>query len=171
MILFTDSSVSSKQNLGVGGYLRVYDASGAINLPGDLDSVQLRTFTHEGISSTELELKTLIWALDKLQTDLKGVKLTVYTDSQNVAGLIERRARLEQKGFRNRSGDLLKQARSYKLLFELLDKLSESSEVEIIKIKGHQRKSERSELEKLFSLVDQATRRRLRSLLADKGIL
>ena len=164
MILFTDSSVSPQSKLAVGGYLLVSKLDTATARSRKSHQVQLKTFADGGISSTELELRTMIWALGSIQSDLNSAELTVYTDSQNVAGLIDRRARLEQKEFRNRFGERMKQADQYQIFFGLLDKLNQHTMVEIVKIKGHRRRSERTELEQLFSLVDQATRHRLRSM-------
>ena len=171
MILFTDSSASPQNNLGVGGYLLVPETELSRTTRDGFHEVHLKLFEGEGVSSTKLELRTMIWALGCIQPNLDAEKLTVYTDSQNVAGLIGRRARLEQKSYRNRFGEVMKQAEKYQTLFALLDDLNQQSTVEILKIKGHQRKYKRTELEKLFSLVDQATRRRLRNLLSENGVL
>jgi ribonuclease HI len=156
MKLLADCSVSPDTGLGIGGYLLV----GESNVPPATlaDCVKLKAF--DGVSSTELELRTIIWALSDTKGDLDG--LHVYTDSQNVLSLIERRGRLEQHDFRNRSGIRLKHASLYQEFYALLDELG----FEVRKLKGHRPKKERSDLEMAFSLVDRMTRKELRKRLA-----
>lgn len=113
-------------------------------------------------SSTSLELKTLLWALGELGADAPGV--TVYTDSQTIVGLLERRSGLESTGFCSRGGKLLSQASLYREFYDAYDRLTFG----IVKLKGHRPKSEKSREELLFTSVDRASRSALR---ADRDIL
>lgn len=149
MHLFTDCSVSPKTHTGVGGYLYLEDRNEATE-----DSIELKSF--ENVSSTELELRTLLWALNSIENLTEG--LLIFTDSQNIVGLLDRRERLEQKEFRNATGKVLKHAEIYQEFFQLSDKLN----FEVIKVRGHSRKSEKTNLERIFSLLDRATRKELR---------
>ena len=124
-------------------------------------SIQLKAF--ERVTSTELELQTLLWALKSLgkpKTDL-----FVYTDSQNIVSLIDRRRRLEENGFRNASGASLKQAQLYKGFYQLLDDLK----FKVIKVRGHSPSGSKSKIERIFSLLDRRTRRELRWSTAQIG--
>lgn len=156
MNLLADCSASPDTGFGIGGYLLVGEAD---NLSASLaDCVRLKAF--DGVSSTELELRTLIWALSELKKDLDGLR--VYTDSQNVLSLVERRERLEKRDFRNRSGLRLKHGNLYREFYALLDELG----FEVRKVKGHCRMKERNDLEIAFSIVDRMTRKELRKRLA-----
>mgnify|MGYP003331176134 FL=1 len=107
MFLFTDCSVSSKSGLGVCAYLSVQD----LGTPAKSFSEGIRFNTFEGVTSTELELRTLLWAIE----ECRGIarKATIFTDSQNIVGLPKRRDRLEKSNFQNGSGDRLKLADLY----------------------------------------------------------
>jgi len=152
MHLFTDCSVAPQTRSGIGGYLYLEDLNEV-----SADSIQLKSF--ENVSCTELELRTLLWALNSLK--FRGKDLKIYADSQNITGLLDRRQRLEQKEFRNASGKVLKHAEIYREFYQLADELS----FEVIKVRGHSRKSEKTELERIFSVLDRRTRNELRRQL------
>lgn len=152
MHLFTDCSVAPQTRSGIGGYLYLEDLNEV-----SADSIQLKSF--ENVSCTELELRTLLWALNSLE--YRGKALKVYTDSQNITGLLNRRQRLEQKEFRNASGKVLKHAEIYREFYQLADELN----FEVIKVRGHCRKSEKTDLERIFSVLDRRTRNELRRQL------
>jgi ribonuclease HI len=154
MHLFTDGSVHTTFRKGVGGYLMIENLESPLEQAED--TICLKSF--ENTSSTELELRTLLWALDEIENLTEGFK--IYTDSQNIAGLLDRRKRLEQKEFQNSSGNALKHAEIYQEFFQLADELN----FEVIKVKGHSRKNEKTKLEIIFSLLDRATRKELRRL-------
>ena len=156
MNLLADCSVSPDTGFGIGGYLLVGETD--IRSASLADCVKLKSF--EGVSSTELELRTIIWALSDVQKGFGGLK--VYTDSQNVLSLIERRERLERNDFRNRSGARLKHSSLYQEFYALFDEIG----FEVMKVKGHSRMKDRSDLERAFSLVDRVTRRELRKRMA-----
>lgn len=82
----------------------------------------------------------------------------VFTDSRNIVGLPGRRERLEKANFQNGSGERLKLGELYQQFFQLLDDYA----FDVFKVKGHTRKSERSEIERLFSFLDRSVRKELR---------
>jgi len=99
--LFTDVSLHPQRRLGVGGYLLVP----ASFLECTSESVarseiagRLLTKRFMGTSATELEIKTILWALHDYQIKVNSsgtCKLQIYSDSQCVSGLLRRRSRLE----------------------------------------------------------------------------
>jgi len=155
MHLFTDCSVSPRTGRGIGGYLCMESTSD----PSEslAESIELKTF--KKVSSTELELRTLLWALKTVEKT--GETLFIYTDSQNIAGLPHRRKRLEEDDYRNSSGEVLQHKKIYKEFYRMMDKFN----FEVIKVKGHSPSDQKDEIEDLFSLLDRSTRKELRRQL------
>lgn len=122
--------------------------------------VQVRRF--EDCGSSSLELRTFLWAVEA--ADAAETALTVFTDSQTIVGLSARRERLEAAGFCSRSGRLLSQGELYRKFFDALDR----RRVSFVKVKGHRKESDKSREDRLFTLVDRASRAALRKYL--KGI-
>ena len=152
LILFTDGSVNTQSNIGYGAYL-------AVSEPGlALDSlrtrVQVKRFEHT--SSTKLELQTLLWALSDIQA--VGRKVIVYTDSQNILGLQERRGRLEQNDYRSKNNKRLKHYELYQAFYSMIDQL----DCELVKVRGHQVADQKDDTDRLFTLVDRTSRKALR---------
>ncbi len=157
MYLLTDCSVSSQAGFGIGGYLFLQNVDRSIeSLP---ETIRLKRF--EGATSTELELKTLLWALDECKRAAR--KATVFTDSQNIVGLQERRDRLEKASFQNGKGERLKLVQLYQQYFQSVDEYG----FDVFKVKGHTRKSEQSEIEQCFSYLDRCVRKELRSRMKE----
>ncbi len=152
MYLFTDCSVSPKSGLGVGAYLWVQDLGTLVE--SFSESIRFNTF--EGVTSTELELRTLLWALG--ECGRAATKATIFTDSQNIVGLPNRRDRLEKSNFQNGSGDRLNLSDLYEDFFRLADEYT----FDVYKVRGHTRNSERSDSERLFSFLDKRVRMELR---------
>jgi len=100
-------------------------------------------------------LQTLLWALNEFK--LNNFRITIFTDSQNIAGLLERRSRLEAKNFRSKNKELINNAALYQEFYCLYDKLY----FQIIKIKGHQQTKNKNFRDLLFTLVDKASRNAL----------
>lgn len=150
--LFTDSSVNPQTKVGYGAYLVVVEP--------DLDwdelksRVKLRRF--EQTSSTRLELQTLLWALGEIQ--LSGLRLKVFTDSQNTIGLPGRRDHLERNDYRSGQGELLINHELYREFYRLADQF----DCDLIKVKGHRLSKQKGDIEELFTLVDRASRKALR---------
>lgn len=152
LMLFIDGSVDVKLKTGYGACLVVSES--AIYSESLKLEVQVKRF--ENTSSTKLELQTLIWALNRIL--LAGNELIIYTDSQNIIGLPGRREKLERNNFRSKNHELLSNHELYKLFFKLLDKV----ECSFVKVKGHQKSSQKNEIERVFTLVDRASRNALR---------
>ena len=149
--LFTDGSAHPASRVGYGATLLVLDL--CANPEQLKPCVRLKRF--EDTSSTQLEIETLIWALQGIPSG----KVTIYTDSQNIIGLPERRARLEKKEYRSSAGTPLKQAALYQEFFRLLDVL----DCTFVKVKGHRQKNDKTTIDHIFTLVDRASRQALRT--------
>ena len=154
--LFTDGSVHPASRTGYGAALLVLDP--CPELEQLRPHVRLKRF--EDTSSTQLEIETLIWALQGIPAG----RVTVYTDSQNIMSLPKRRARLEKKQYRSSAGALLKNAELYQEFFRLVDGL----ECTFVKVKGHRQNDDKTPLDRIFSLVDRASRQALRAELASR---
>jgi len=150
--LFTDGSVNTKSKIGYGAYLFIseYDVS----VHSLQKHVQVKQF--EETSSTKLELQTLLWALDEIVTGEN--KVTIYTDSQNIVSLLERRERLEENKYSSKKNKLIKNHQLYKEFYKISDKIN----LEIIKVQGHKKSSQKGEIDQYFTLVDRASRNALR---------
>jgi len=114
----------------------------------------VRRFEHT--SSTKLELQTLLWALGDIQA-LRS-RVIVYTDSQNIMGLQGRRDRLEQNDYRSKKNKRLKNYELYQEFYRMIDQL----DCEFVKVRGHQVSNQKDDVDRLFTLVDRASRNALR---------
>lgn len=154
--LFIDGSVDTKTRIGFGAYLVVNDT--ALPLADLKTKVSVKRF--ENTSSTTLELQTLLWALDEVLVlySATATQVEIYTDSQNIVGLLERRNKLEQQDYRANKGKRLNNARLYQQFFNLIDQCN----CEVIKIAGHKPKHLKTDLDRVFALVDRASRSSLR---------
>ncbi|HRB28867.1 MAG TPA: ribonuclease H [Nitrosomonas sp.] len=154
--IFIDGSVNNQLKFGYGAYLVVSEL--VISLRSPENTVKVRRF--EQTNSTRLELQTLLWALDEtnvLAND-HGLALTVYTDSQNIIGLPERRSHLEQRNYFSSKNKQLNNYDLYQEFYRLTSKLN----CKFVKVIGHQPFGDKNEIDKLFGLVDQASRRSMR---------
>ena len=152
LILFTDGSVATDSKIGFGAYLIAPD----IRLPLDLLKTFIKIRKFENTSSTKLELQTLLWALNDIKAS--GKKLVVYTDSQNIVGLEGRRSRLEKNDFKSKKNRLLNNHELYQSFFKLVDTMN----CRFVKIRGHKVSNQKDYLDKIFTLVDRASRKALR---------
>ncbi len=154
--IFIDGSVNNQLKIGYGAYLVVSELGAAIE--SLKDTVRVKRFEHT--NSTKLELQTLLWALSETVALGGGgdMVLTVYTDSQSIIRLPGRRTRLEESNYFSSKN---KQLHNYELHQEFY-RLSSSLTCEFVKVIGHQPSSRKSEIDKLFGLVDQASRRSMR---------
>jgi ribonuclease HI len=151
-MLVTDVSVNTQSKIGYGAYLAV--SKSGLQLDSLRECVKVRRFEHT--SSTKLELQTLLWALKKTQT--LGSKVTVYTDSQNIIGLPGRRERFEQNSYRSKKGKHLNNYELYQEFYRMTDQL----DCKFIKVRGHQVSNQKDDIDRLFTLVDRASRNALR---------
>ncbi len=154
LLLFTDGSVNTKSKMGFGAYLAVL----ASEIPEDVSMLKVKLKQFQNTSSTKLELQTLLWALKSIDTQSKTI--TVYTDSQNIAGLPLRRSRLEKNQYKSNRGVLLNNYELYQEFYSIMDQIK----FEIIKVSGHLKSSQKDDIDRLFTLVDKTSRNELRKL-------
>jgi ribonuclease HI len=152
LMLLTDGSVNTQSNIGYGAYLAVSEPGLSLDLLRTC--VKLRRFEHT--SSTKLELQTLLWALSDIQA--LGRKVIVVTDSQNIMGLQGRRVRFEQNGCRSKKNKRLNNYELYQEFYRMTDLL----DCELVKVRGHQVSNQKDDIDRLFTLVDRASRNALR---------
>jgi len=152
LILLTDGSVNTQSNIGYGAYLAVSERG--LSLDSLRAHVKVRRFEHT--SSTKLELETLLWALSDIQA--LGSKVVVYTDSQNILGLQARRVRLEQNHYRSKKNRHLNNYKLYQEFYRIIDQL----DCELVKVCGHQVSNQKDDIDRLFTLVDRASRNALK---------
>jgi ribonuclease HI len=151
LMLFTDGSVHPPSSVGYGAFLATTDLNSA-------PDVQLKRFEHT--ASSQLELETLIWALQLLQPP----SVTIYTDSQTIIGLPARRARFEERNYRTRQNKPVKHAELYRAFFGLTDQIH----CTFVKVKGHRPAHQKTDIDRLFTVVDRAARQALRN--ASRGL-
>lgn len=152
VMLLTDGSVDVKSKIGYGAYLAVNKQCASLDFMHTL--VKVRRFEHT--SSTKLELQTLLWALSEIDTSEK--KVILYTDSQNIIGLPGRRMRFEQHGYRSKNHALIANYKLYQEFYVLTDQIN----IELIKVHGHRVSNQKDYIDKLFTIVDRASRNALR---------
>lgn len=155
--LFCDGSVNPQQKIGFGAYFIIEEGKDTGPLETIRDRIKLKKF--ENTSSTKLELEVLLWALENYNVSNKTI--TVYTDCQNILGLENRREKLEKNDYLSGSGKIIKNHELYKEFYEMTDKVDCSFE----KVKGHKKASLKDGIDKLFNLVDKASRGALREYL------
>lgn len=151
-MLFIDGSVNPLSKVGYGAYLSVFDRE--LSLDSLRTSVKVKQFNHT--SSTKLELQTLLWALSDIQALVSRV--IVYTDSQNILGLYRRRNWFELNDYRSKKNKRLNNYELYQEFFRVTDKL----DLEFVKVPGHRVSNKADDIDRLFSLVDKASRNALR---------
>ena len=144
--------MNAQSNIGYGAYLAVSERE--LSLDSLRTRVKVRRFEHT--SSTKLELQTLLWALSDIQA--LGRKVIVYTDSQNIIGLQGRRDRFEQNDYRSKRNKRLNNYVLYREFYRIIDQL----DCELVKVRGHQVSNQKDDIDRLFTLVDRASRNALR---------
>ncbi|MCK4501798.1 MAG: ribonuclease H [Desulfuromonadales bacterium] len=153
MILLTDGSVDAQSRLGYGAYLAVSDA----DLVSEDLKPRVRVRRFEQTSSTKLELQTLLWALEDIEP-LEG-QVIIYTDSNNIIGLPGRRERLEQNNYYSGKNRRLNHYDLYQEFFRKTDRI----DCKLIKVSGHLASKRKDDIDRLFTLVDRASRSALRA--------
>ncbi len=151
LLVFTDGSVNAQTHIGYGAYVVVENK--------DALSPTIKVKEFEDTSSTKLELQTLLWALEEVKG--LGREIIVYTDSQNIIGLPKRRERFEKNSFLTTKKMLIGNHLLYKAFYKMMDEL----EFSLVKVKGHKLSSDKDEIDRLFTLVDRASREALRKSL------
>lgn len=153
LMLFTDVSVNPQLNIGYGAFLSV--SQHELSLDSFRTKVKVKRF--ENTTSTKLELQTLLWALSDITVFIN--KVIVYTDSQNIIGLPGRRKRFEQNNYRSKKNELINNYMLYQKFYRIIDGL----DCEFIKVRGHQKSNQKDDIDRLFTLVDRASRNALKS--------
>jgi ribonuclease HI len=102
----------------------------------------------------------LLWSLHETiaLADKSDLTLTIYTDSQNIIGLPDRRDNLQHNDYFSSKN---KRLNNYKLYKEFY-RLTSSIKCNLVKVAGHKVSNQKGEIDKRFSLVDKASRRALR---------
>jgi ribonuclease HI len=154
LMLLTDGSVNTQSNIGYGAYLAVSERG--LSLESLRTRVNVRRFEHT--SSTKLELQTLLWALSEINALGSKVKVMVYTDSQNIIGLPGRRDRFEQNDYRSKKNKRLNNYELYQEFYRMTDQFY----CEFVKMRGHRVSNQKDDIDRLFALVDRASRDALR---------
>jgi len=150
--VFTDGSVNPQLNIGYGAFLAVTESE--ITVGNAEKYLKIKRF--EDTSSTKLELECLIWALTEIGK-FEG-KIVVYTDSQNITGLMNRHERLEKNDFQSKKGRTMNHAELYRQFFRMIDLLN----CEFRKVEGHKKTNQKDNIDRLFTLVDRASRNAVR---------
>lgn len=159
--LFTDGSVNPQNNIGFGAYLHVDD-----NEPfNESLNQRIKTKKFNGTSSTKLELEALLWALDEI--NLEDVELVILTDCQNILGLESRREKFEKNDYMTSKNKKISNHELYKKFYKIVDSLN----CKLVKVKGHKPKTNKDSIDKLFTLVDKASRNVLREYLNYNNIV
>ncbi len=73
-------------------------------------------------------------------------------------GLQGRRDRFEQNDYRSKKNKHLKNYELYQEFYRMIDQL----DCELVKVRGHQASNQKDDIDRLFTLVDRASRNALR---------
>lgn len=154
--IFTDASVNTRLKVGYGAYLVVTDSDTSIAVL----KRKLKIKRFEQTSSTKSELQTLLWALNEVidWVEKCDTTFTIYTDSQNIIDLPNRRRQLEQKNYYSSKNRRISNYELYQEFYRLTSNIT----CELVKVIGHQMSNNKDDIDRLFSLVDKASRRALR---------
>lgn len=156
LLLFCDGSVNPQRKIGFGAYF-IFDAK--------LTNQNIKIQRFEKTSSTKLELEILICAFDNFK--YTNEEIIIYTDCQNILSLIERREKLESNNYKTSTGKIVKNHELYKKFYKKIDRINKNSKCIFKKVKGHKKSSQKDDIDKLFNLVDKASRKALREYLVD----
>jgi len=155
LMLFSDGSVNTKLKVGFGAYLLISNIE--LPLENIKNLIKIKQFVDT--SSTKLELQTLLWALNEIH-NFDG-KVLVYTDSQNIIGLQNRKERFEKNNFSSKKNTFIKNHIIYQEFYRITEKLN----CEFIKVKGHKNSIQKDKIDLTFSLVDKASRKALKNYI------
>ena len=163
--IFTDASLYPGLKLGAGACLIVpgillEKPVEDINKSEIIKNIKIKKFEHT--SSSKLELQTVLWAIEIFKEEnynTINTRLTIFTDSQSVAGLPGREKKLKSKNYMSgKSKRQLKNAELYEKFYELQKELN----FEVVKVKGHSRAGSHDTIHRLFAYLDREARRTLR---------
>ena len=151
--IFIDGSTDPVTKIGYGATLIVGD----ITVPPELLVPKIRVKMFEQTTSTKLELQCLLWALNEIGE--KAKKIIIYTDSQNIIRLPQKGEEFRKNNYQSRGGKPLSHSELYREFYTITDKL----DCEFIKVAGHQRSDKKDNTSRIFTLLDRAARKALRS--------
>jgi len=151
--LFFDGSLDPKSKIGFGAFLFL-DENQINQHEIEYLKSKIQIIKFNNTSSSALELQILISILN---SEFFQEKLIVYSDSQTVVNLPSRRKKINER--KKEGKKALNLDEYYQKFFKLLDQ----KQFQLIKIKGHKKKSEKNSLDLIFSLVDKASRASLRN--------
>lgn len=148
LFLFTDASVNPQTGIGYGAYLLL----GEYEIESPISKHEIKIKKFENTTSSKLELETLLWALSNIPT--RNCKIIIYTDCQNIISLKDRENKIKKNGYMTKQNTLIKNHELYKKFFKMTDLY----ECDFIKVKGHKKNEDKDEVDKIFTLVDRASR-------------
>lgn len=154
-LLFIDASADPSSKNAFGAFLLKEEESLCFSV------TEVESILFENSSSSKAELQILLYVLKAL--DNKNIRLTVFTDSNSILSLQRRRKKLEERNFKSKKGNALKQDSLYREFYGLLDQF----EIEFVKVKGHSKNHQKDSFAKFFSLVDKSSRKALRIFLKE----
>lgn len=168
LFVFCDASIAIKNKVAIGSFLILEKSAwDRLSVEGFLyqkstlqDKIKHTRFdTHK---STLAEIKTFLYVMKTL-APLENKKICLFTDCQTLCDLYgDRQKKLLERNFKKKDGSPLNHGTIYK---EVIDFFL-SYEITVTKVKGHKPKSEKdNKVDKLFSLVDTASRKELRMLV------
>ena len=160
-LLFTDGSVHPQTKCGYGAALLI--ASNDLSLGLDELSARIKVHKFTKTSSTKIELQALLWAL--AETPEACAPLSVYSDCQNILGLSDRRAGFEAHNYLSKKGLPLRNAALYQAFFQMADQ----RDLKLVKVQGHKPAAQRNPIDRLFNLVDKASRKACRDRRSEVG--
>lgn len=152
ILLFTDGSVNTRTHVGYGAYLMVFEDEPLD--PAYPPLAKVNAFEHT--SSTQLELQTLLWALEEVKSF--GAHIIIHTDSQNIIGLPNRKERFEANHYLTKQKKLIGNYLLYQAFYKMMDEVK----CTFVKMKGHKLAHDKDEMDRYFTLVDRASREALR---------
>jgi ribonuclease HI len=124
--------------------------------------VSYRKYTSN--KSTWSEIKTAILALNAIYEKTPFIdNVEIYTDCQSLCDLMgARKEKLQNNNFMTKKGKVFQHANLYKELYAIV----ENRHVHVFKVKGHYtRYRELTWQERIFSVLDKLSRKKLRSVL------
>ena len=164
-LLFVDGSVNPGLKIGYGCYLLLPEELISQLIPAEIkEKLKVKRFV--STSSSRLEIETLIWALKETEKTVdKENEIVVYTDSQNIMELKNRRERLEREKFQSKKGKTdFKNADLYQKFYQVMDQLN----FRVIKVSGHSTINEKDAIDRIFLQVDRGSRKALREYIESR---
>ncbi len=125
IVIYTDGSCNPKQGVGAWASLLFIDESKVV-----------LTGTEEQTTHQRMELQAVIKSFEYLAKANLGIRVVeLYTDSQYVTGLSDRKMKLEASGFMTRKNLPIRNSDLVHILMEY----SGTMNVQFIKVKAHQK--------------------------------